>query len=194
MGNESRESLDDYLHTVLIGGPEQRPIVIAEWTPAWAARYERERKAIQEALGGLSHRVEHVGSTSVPGLAAKPIVDVMVSVPDPDDEASFRPALERCGYELRVREQAHRMFRTTRRDVQIHIWAAGSHDERRHLLFRDWLRLYEPDRALYERTKRDLATREWPDTNHYAEAKTPVITEIMDRAEQWAAGGAWRNG
>jgi GrpB-like predicted nucleotidyltransferase (UPF0157 family) len=132
-----------------------------------------------------------VGSTSVPGLAAKPIVDIQVTVDDPDDEAAFAPDLVAAGYELRVREPRHRMFRTPARDVQVHVWAAGSDDERRHLLFRDWLRVDAADRGHYEDTKRALATRRWRDVNDYAQAKSPVIAEIMGRAESWAARQGW---
>ena len=85
---------------------------------------------------------------------------------DPDDDGSFAPALLDAGYQLRVREPRHRMFRTPGRDVQVHVWAAGSPDERRHIVFRDWLRVDEADRALYEDTKRGLAGRLWRDTNY----------------------------
>jgi GrpB-like predicted nucleotidyltransferase (UPF0157 family) len=118
-------------------------------------------------------------------------VDIQVTVDDPDDEPAFGPALEHAGYELRVREPRHRMFRTPGRDVHVHVWAAGSDDERRHVLFRDWLRVDEADRARYEETKRQLAGRRWRDTNYYAEAKSPVIADIMGRARSWAAAEGW---
>jgi len=175
----------------LIGGRERRPIVIAEHDPAWARRYEDLREPLLAALAGVAVRVEHVGSTSVPGLAAKPIVDVQVAVADPDREELFVPALERLGYELRVREPGHRMLRTPRLDVHVHVWRAGGEDERRHLLFRDWLRRSADDRARYEAVKRELAARAWEDMNAYADAKTPVIAEIAARAERWAAATGW---
>ena len=128
----------------------------------------------------------------MPGLAAKPVVDIQVTVDDPDDDAAFGPALEEAGYVLRVREPRHRLFRTPQRDVHVHVWEAGSDDERRHLLFRDWLRVDEADRVRYGETKRALARRRWPDTNYYAEAKSPVIAEIMGRATSWAADTGWR--
>ena len=183
--------LDESLDAVLIGGREERAVVIVDPDPEWRAVFERERAAIARVLTGRAFRIEHVGSTAVPGLAAKPIVDIQVAVVDPDDEAAFAPALERAGYELRVREPGRRMFRTPGRDVQVHVWRAGSDDERRHVLFRDWLRVDESDRALYEDTKRRLAARRWPDVNYYAEAKTPLITAIMARAEAWAAREGW---
>jgi len=183
---------DAYLDAVLVGGREERPVVLADPDPTWPAVFERQRAAIARALGGRARRIDHVGSTAVPGLAAKPIVDIQVTVEDPDDEVAFAPDLERAGYLLRVREPGHRMFRTAGRDVHVHVWAAGSDDERRHVLFRDWLRLDADDRRLYEDTKRRLAARHWRDVNYYAEAKSPVIAAIMGRAEAWATHTGWR--
>jgi len=184
--------LDAALDAVLVGGSEARAVVVVDPDPSWPATFERHRVVLRRALGGRARRIDHVGSTSVPGLAAKPIVDIQVTVDDPDDEAAFAPDLARAGYELRVREPRHRMFRTPARDVQVHVWAAGSHDERRHVLFRDWLRVDATDRQRYEDTKRALALRRWRDVNYYAAAKSPVITEIMGRAESWAARQGWR--
>ncbi len=122
-----------------------------------------------------------MGSTAVPGLGAKPIVDIMVTVDDPDDEASYGPALEGAGYEIRVREPDHRMYRTPKRDVQVHVWTADSDDERRHLVFRDHLRTNTKAREDYERVKRELAPQ-FQDTNEYAQAKTAFIEETVLRA------------
>jgi GrpB-like predicted nucleotidyltransferase (UPF0157 family) len=184
--------LDQALEEALIGGREERVVVVADPDPRWPEVFERHRAAIVGALGPRVRRIDHVGSTSVPGLAAKPIVDIQVTVDDPEDDASFSPALETLGYELRVREPRHRMFRTPAHDVQVHVWAAGSDDERRHVLFRDWLRVDEADRRLYEDTKRRLAGRRWRDVNYYADAKSPVIQEIMARAESWAVRVHWQ--
>ena len=172
---------DDALEGVLIGGREERPIEIVAYRPEWADRFALEADRIRRALGATARRVEHVGSTAVPGLAAKPIVDVMVTVDDPDAESPYRERLEAAGYVLRVREPGHRMFRTPERDVHVHLWAAGGDDETRHLAFRDRLRSSAADRAEYERTKRDLAGR-YRDMNDYAEAKSDVIGAIMRRA------------
>lgn len=180
-----------YLDAALVGGVEKRVIEIVDWSPDWPVRYDHERSRIARALGVGALRIEHIGSTAVPGLGAKPVIDVLVAVADPDDEQSFGPALTDAGYQLRVREPGHRMFRTTGRDVHVHIWASGSLDERRQLLFRDWLRRSAADARRYEDTKRRLASRDWPDMNLYAEAKTAVVCEIMERAEAWAAGGEW---
>ena len=182
------------LDAVLVGGIEKRPIEIVDWRPAWPEAYAQHRARIARALGNRASRIEHVGSTAVPGLGAKPVIDILVAVADPDDEDSYGPQLTEAGYLLRVREPGHRMFRTPPRDVHVHVWARGSEDERRQLLFRDWLRRSDADRRDYERTKRRLATRDWPDMNHYAEAKSEVVARIMARAEAWAAGGGWNVG
>jgi GrpB-like predicted nucleotidyltransferase (UPF0157 family) len=167
---------------VLIGGPEARHVVLAEHDPWWAARYQRERERIVAALGARALRVDHIGSTSVPGLAAKPIIDIDLSVADVEDEAAYVPDLERAGYVLRVREPGHRMLRTPDLDVHLHVCALGSDWERRHRIFRDWLRNHPDDRQLYEDVKRSLADRTWSDMNDYADAKSDVVAAIMRRA------------
>jgi GrpB-like predicted nucleotidyltransferase (UPF0157 family) len=181
VGTGDEEDLDERLDEVLIGGREQREVVIVDYSPAWPERFYRERRRIEAALGPTARRIEHIGSTAVPGLAAKPVVDLLVTVDDPDDEAAYVPRLEAAGYVLRVREPGHRMLRTPQRDVHVHVWAAGSDEERRHLVFRDRLRASPEDRAEYERQKRALARR-WRDVNYYARAKTPVVERIMERA------------
>ena len=169
------------LERVLVGGIEKRPIVIADYDPAWAERFERERDRVRHALGSSALRIEHVGSTAVPGLAAKPIVDLTVGVADPEDTAVER-ALEAAGYVLRVREPGHRMFRTPARDVHVHVWADSDPEIERVVFFRDRLRADPVDRAAYERLKRELAAREWDDMNEYAEAKSALIDEITAKA------------
>ena len=169
---------DAYLDRVLVGGQERREIVIAEYDPAWVERFEVERGRIVAALGERALRVEHIGSTSVPGLAAKPIVDILAEVAALDDAA----ALERAGYVLRVREDAHRMYRTPELDVHVHVYPRGSPSITAGLAFRDRLRASVEDRDAYEALKRSLAERDWPDMNHYAAAKGPLIREILGRA------------
>lgn len=176
----TRGDLDD----VLIGGRERRKIVIVDHDPAWAARYQVERERIVDALGDRVLRIDHVGSTSVPGLAAKPIIDIDLSVADPDDEAAYVPDLEGAGYVLRVREPQHRMLRTPERDVHLHVCALGSEWERVHRMFRDWLCEHPDDRDRYEAIKRELSRRDWDDTNDYADAKTDIIADILSRANR----------
>ena len=175
----------------ILGERDGALVRIVDYDPAWPARFESERARIASALGSTARRVEHIGSTAVPGLAAKPIVDVLVTVDDPDDDISFVPALIGAGYPLRVIEPGHRTFRSPARDVHVHLWRAGSDDEGRHLLFRDWLRESADDRAAYETVKRDLAARQWDDSNDYANAKTEIVTAIMERAARWASRTGW---
>lgn len=165
----------------LIGGREGGYITIVPYDPAWVKRFDLERERIEKALSSAVRRIEHIGSTAVPGLAAKPIIDIIVVLDEADDEAAYRPQLEAAGYVLRVREPGHRMFRTPERDVHVHLWSDSSEIER-HLLFRDWLCANASDRRLYETVKRELAKREWADKNLYAEAKSDVIAEISARA------------
>jgi GrpB-like predicted nucleotidyltransferase (UPF0157 family) len=169
----------------LIGGIEKREIVIAEYDPAWHEIYERHAGVIREALGATLLRIEHIGSTSVPGLAAKPIIDMLAVVPDSADEAAYVPQLEAAGYTLRVREPGffeHRMLRTAARDVHIHVYGLESPEIGRNLAFRDRLRNNARDRMRYEAVKRRLATRSWNDMNEYAEAKTDIIESILAAA------------
>jgi GrpB-like predicted nucleotidyltransferase (UPF0157 family) len=164
---------------VIVGEPQRGPVTLVEWTPAWAKRFQRERARILEAVGDAALGIEHIGSTSVPGLAAKPIVDILLIVPDVEDEDPYLPALERAGYALRVREVGHRMLRTPDLGVHLHVWADEEID--RHLRFRDRLRASPEDRAAYERLKRELAPRDWADVNDYAQAKGPLIEAILAR-------------
>ncbi|HVX29563.1 MAG TPA: GrpB family protein [Nitrolancea sp.] len=177
---------DDLLDRVLIGGRESRPIVIVDYDPDWPQRFAQERARILEALGTRAQLVEHIGSTSVPGLAAKPIIDILVTVDaaEIDDDQRLVTDLAAVGYVLRVREPDHRMFRTPERDVHIHVFPKGSGEIERHLLLRDRLRRSDEDRELYAATKRELAQREWSDMNYYAEAKTDVIQAILRRARE----------
>lgn len=167
---------------MLIGGPERRFIELVEHDAGWARRFEREQARIRAALGDRALRIDHVGSTAVPGLVAKPIVDIDVSVADVDHEGAFLPDLLAAGYVLRVREPGHVLVRTPERDVHVHVCSTGSAWESRHLVFRDWLREHPEDRQRYEDVKRSLAGREWADTNDYADAKTDIIHDITARA------------
>ncbi len=131
--------------------------------------------------------VEHIGSTSVPGLAAKPIVDMLLTVADVTAEAAYVPALESVGFELRVREPHHRMLRTPARDVHLHVYEPDRAEVRDYLDLRDWLRVDAADRELYAATKRRLAQQSWRDMNDYAEAKSEVIRDVLGRARDWRA-------
>ena len=178
---------DGELGEVFVGElePHNAPISLAEYHPGWPGLFTLEARRIQAVLGETALRVEHVGSTSVPGLAAKPVIDILVVVPDSADEASYLPALEGAGYRLRIREPGwfeHRLFKGPDTDINLHVFSTGVDEVDRMLRFRDWLRVTGSDRDLYLRAKRELAQREWRHVQHYADAKSAVIQEIMDRA------------
>jgi GrpB-like predicted nucleotidyltransferase (UPF0157 family) len=130
-------------------------------------------------------RLEHTGSTSIPGLAAKPIIDITLVVPDSADEPAYVPALEGAGYVLRIREPhwlEHRVFKGPDTDVNLHVFSPDTDEVERMVGFRDWLRAHPEDRDLYLRTKREHAARTWRHVQHYADAKSEVVEEIIARA------------
>lgn len=174
----------------LVGGPEPLTLTLAEHDPGWADTFREHRARILTALEGRDVVVEHIGSTSVPGLAAKPVVDVVVVVEDITAEEDYLGPLLAAGYVLRVREPGHRLVRTPERDVHVHVYGRGDQAVEDYLLLRDHLRQEGSDRTLYESVKRDLVARRWDDTNDYADAKTEVITAIKERAR--AARGVRR--
>jgi GrpB-like predicted nucleotidyltransferase (UPF0157 family) len=158
-------------------------IELADYDLAWPGLYERERARILAALPDAE--LEHVGSTSVPGLCAKPVIDLLLVVDDAADEASYVPALEAAGYRVTVREDDwhdHRILKGPDTNINLHVFPRGCAQVRRHVIFRDWLRDNESDRELYARTKRGLAAREWERVQDYAAAKNEVVLEILERA------------
>lgn len=165
--------LDAHLDQVLIGG--RRPVLVelAEPDPSWPRLFEEHRDRVLAALDGAE--VDHVGSTSVPGLAAKPIIDVQVVVADL--EAAVEQ-LVAAGYVLRVREEGHRVLKGEP-PANVHLYEPGDPEIEAHLRFRDLLRTDPEARRRYEELKRSLAGRVWPDMNHYAEAKGPLIRELL---------------
>jgi GrpB-like predicted nucleotidyltransferase (UPF0157 family) len=179
---------DEEIAAARIGPPEvlDRPITLAEYDSAWPVLYEREAARIRAALADRALLIEHVGSTSVPGLAAKPHIDILLAVADSSDEASYVPALEDAGYVLHIREPGwheHRAFTGLETDLNLHVFSEGCVEIERMLRFRDHLRRNKTDRLLYERTKRELAQRTWKYGQHYADAKTRIVEEILARAD-----------
>ena len=165
--------------------PHAAPIRLVDYDPAWPALFEREERRIRAALGDRVLRIEHTGSTSVPGLAAKPCIDMTMIVPDSSDESTYVPPLEAAGYVLAIREPhwyEHRVFKGPDTNVNLHVFSPGTPELERMVGFRDWLRTHDDDRDLYERTKRELAVREWRYVQNYADAKTAVVEEIIARA------------
>ena len=175
------------LRAVTVGElqPVSGQIELVDYDPAWPGLFAREAERIRAALGERAVLLEHTGSTSVPGLAAKPIIDMPLAVPDSSDEESYAPALEAAGYVLRIREpdwHEHRVFKGPDTNVNLHVFSDGCPEIDRMLRFRDWLRTDQADRELYEQTKRKLAAREWTYVQDYADAKTLVVEEIIARA------------
>jgi GrpB-like predicted nucleotidyltransferase (UPF0157 family) len=176
---------EEQLRAVTIGEPRRGPIALVDYDPAWPALFEREAARIRGALGDRALLVEHAGSTSVPGLAAKPIVDIVLAVPDSSDERGYVAPLEAVGYTLRIREPdwyEHRVLRGPDTEINLHVFSEDCEEIGRMLAFRDHLRTNDADRALYERTKRELAARPWQFVQDYADAKTEVVREIVARA------------
>jgi GrpB-like predicted nucleotidyltransferase (UPF0157 family) len=178
---------EDYLRANTVSELKELPgpIRLVDYDPDWPRRFKGEAEKIARVLGKQALRIEHVGSTSVPGLIAKPIIDIVLAVVDSADEAQYTAALQDEGYSLHIREAGwheHRMFKGPANDVNLHVFSAGCPEIDRMVMLRNWLRTSERDRELYAQTKRMLALREWKYTQNYADAKTFVIEEIISRA------------
>jgi GrpB-like predicted nucleotidyltransferase (UPF0157 family) len=176
------------LHKV---APHNAPITLADYDPGWPVLFAREAARIRAALGDRAVQIEHAGSTSVPGLAAKPIIDILLAVPDSSDEHAYVPALEAAGYVLRIREPdwfEHRLFKGPDTDINLHVFTAGAAEIDRMLLFRDHLRANDADRDAYLQVKRDLAQRTWRHVQHYADAKSTIVEQIIARAALYRRG------
>ncbi len=170
------------------------PIEVLPYDERWPARFAEWRERLRQALGETAVRIEHIGSTAVPGLAAKALIDIQVGVRDLEDEPSYVPAIEALGVPLRLREPGHRLFRPSGdrpRTTQIHVYRSGSAEERDHLLFRDFLRTHPDAREGYARMKRQVAGRYRDDRIAYNEAKTGFILDAMERAWEWALATGW---
>lgn len=163
---------------------EGKRIRLVAYDPSWPAQFRSHAATIAAALGDQALRIEHIGSTAVPGLVAKASVDILLVVPDSADEPAYRPGLEAAGYRLRIREphwHEHRLFHPLEGGAKVHVVSRGCTEIDRWVSFRDRLRNHAGDRELYARTKRDLARKTWRDTNDYAEAKSEVIARILAR-------------
>jgi len=161
-------------------------IEVVPYDPRWADAFGVERTRLAAALGALARRIDHHGSTAVRGLAAKPIIDMLLVVPDSANEPAYASDLERQGYVLRIREPEwfeHRVFKGPDTNVNLHVFTAGSEEVDRMLLFRDRLRANAVDRDHYAAAKRELAAQDWTYVQQYADAKTAVVREIIARAE-----------
>lgn len=193
--SDMKTPIDDHLNAIEImtfeegdpnenpwvaGKPKQEDISVEPYFPQWEASFESQRDKIAHALGETALAIEHVGSTAVLGLPAKPVIDIDLIVSDPNEEEAYVPALTRVGYELTVRERSwyqHRMLRLALPRVNLHVFGPDCPEHVRHRLFRDWLREHPDDRELYARAK--LAAKSGADTaQEYNQNKQAVVREI----------------
>jgi GrpB-like predicted nucleotidyltransferase (UPF0157 family) len=182
------ERRDKELQAITVGTlePHNALITLAEYDPDWPRLFRREAARLRSVLGAEALRIEHVGSTSVPALIAKPIVDILLVVLDSADEPRYVPRLQAAGYVLRIREPEwfeHRLLRRADTSSNLHVFSTGAAEVERMLRFRDWLCADEAARNRYERVKRELAQRTWRHVQDYADAKTAVVNEILAAAE-----------
>ncbi len=179
---------DEQILEITIGElkPHDGPIILVPYDPAWPQHFIREAGRIRAALSDRAFRVEHIGSTAVPGLIAKPIIDILLGVANSADEPSYVPALEPAGYILRIREpdwHEHRLFKGPGINLNLHVFTVGSEEIDRVLTLRDWLRENPRERELYAQAKQELAQRQWKYVQNYADAKSKVIEAILSRAQ-----------
>ena len=185
--NTSMPATDDELQKNTVGElkPHNAPITLVEYDSSWPELFEQESNRIHSVLGSKALQIEHVGATSIPGLCAKPIIDILLVVKDSADESSYVPALAAAGYVLQIREPdwfEHRLFKGPDTDINLHVFSLGTSEIDRMLRFRDWLRTNDTDRDKYAQVKRSLAKNKWRHVQHYANAKTSIVQEIMKRA------------
>jgi GrpB-like predicted nucleotidyltransferase (UPF0157 family) len=182
-----KATTDEYLRAVTIGErkPHNSTIHLASYDPNWPLLYELLARRVRNTLSGKVILLEHVGSTSIPGLSAKPVIDMVLAVVDSTEEPSYIPPLEAEGFVLRIREPdwfEHRLLRASDVNSNLHVFSAGCDEIDRMLTFRNWLRIHDADRRLYETSKRELAARTWKHVQNYADAKSQVIENILTRA------------
>ena len=179
---------EEQMMKVTVGAPPKQlngPVMLVDYDPAWPRLYAIEAARIKAALGVKAVLIEHVGSTSVPGLLAKPIIDILLVVADSADEQSYVPLLEAANYTLRIREpdwHEHRLFKGPDTNINLHVFSKGSTEAERMLIFRDWLRGNSQDRDRYAKSKQKLAKRNWKYVQNYADAKSEVVESIIARA------------
>lgn len=166
-------------------------ITIYPYDMRWPELYRREAKRIRKLLGATALSIDHIGSTAVPGLAAKPRIDIDLVVPDSADELAYVPALERGGYDVVIREpdwHEHRVLKGRDTDVNLHVFSPDAPELERHRRFRDWLRSHPDDREKYVALKARLARRRWPSVDAYAEAKGEFIESVLIRSNKAQPG------
>ena len=168
---------------VVTGRPKPEEIKIEPYSPEWPSLFETKKCQIAKALPGIALKIEHIGSTAVPGLSAKPVIDIDLIVENPDCEVDYLPPLVALGYVLTVRELSwyrHRMLRHDAPRVNLHVWEPNCPEHVRHVLFRDWLRENPDDRKRYadSKLKAKVGVKNVEDYNRNKQA---VIREIYQR-------------
>lgn len=180
---------DKYLKQVTLGEVKilNDKINLQEYNPDWADMFEEERKRILNIINMKNVLIEHVGSTSVPNLCAKPILDILLGVQNSADESSYIPALESLGYTLKIREPdwyEHRMLKGFNPEVNLHVFSLGCEELQKMIQFRDWLIHNKDDRERYANVKRMLAKKTWKYLQNYADAKSTIVGEIFEHIKE----------
>jgi GrpB-like predicted nucleotidyltransferase (UPF0157 family) len=183
---------DSKLASVTVGKRDEHnaTIYLAEYSPDWASRYCEVEAIVKRVLGTRLILIEHVGSTSIAGLSAKPIIDIVLEVADSDREIDYIAALEDNGFRLRIREpdwHKHRLLKLD--DVNLHVFSENCPETIRMLCFRDRLRSNPDEMEMYLTGKRELASRVWKYVQNYADAKSELIEAILSRAMKPETGG-----
>ncbi|KAI0975271.1 GrpB domain protein [Xylaria arbuscula] len=170
-----------------VGTRPPKPLKIIDYNPEWPAKFAEVEQRIRNALGDRAVVVHHVGSTSVPGLAAKDVIDVDLVVADPTNEESYVPDLQAAGFTFLLREPKwfqHRFFSLAEPYTNLHVFGAESPELVRHRLFRDWLREHEDDCKRYAAVKREAAgasAAAGENVLQYNKRKDPVVRDILQR-------------
>ena len=168
----------------VVGTSRSGVVRVVPYDPTWPARAASFVASIREALGGRVLGLEHIGSTAVPGLSAKPVVDLVLTVPDPADEAAYGPPLEPLGLVLHIREpewEEHRMLTTPDRSVNLHVFGPDATEPLRLVAFRDWLRTHDEDRDAYGDLKTLLAEQGFERVMDYNNHKAAFVYDVYER-------------
>jgi GrpB-like predicted nucleotidyltransferase (UPF0157 family) len=175
------EPTDEEIAAAMVRGRSTEQVEVVPPDPGWPASYDVVRRRIEAALGDRVLEIRHVGSTSVPGLHAKPVIDVDVTVADTEAEGDYLAALEVAGLVLTVREPGHRCLRLSEPRANLHLWCPGDPEPQRHRVFRDWLVAHTDDRAAYGDLKCSLAAEGFTDVMGYNNRKAALIYDIYER-------------
>ncbi|WP_337100081.1 GrpB family protein [Paenibacillus sp. YIM B09110] len=172
------------------------PVIIQQYNDEWPVIYAELRRKIIEQVGTMVKRIDHIGSTAVVGLAAKPIIDVQISVFDLNKIDGIKAGLEVLGYHHRKDNDdlTKRYFRESpeMRRTHIHVRQLGSWSEQFNLLFPDYLREHEFERNEYARVKFDLADQYRDQRERYVDGKTEIVWNIMLKANKWSQEIGWQ--